>query len=171
MTFSHGLKHGTIRLVLYDSLWPALFEQEAALIRSRLEQSIGDIAHIGSTAVPGLAAKPIIDLMMAIPALRAPRQLFDALSEIGYEHRPLDTLAERLFFAKELGNLRTHNLSVCETNSPFWVSRLRFRDRLRSDQELARSYAELKQALAAQFPDDRLGYTNSKEQFIAAAIA
>jgi GrpB-like predicted nucleotidyltransferase (UPF0157 family) len=109
--------------------------------------------------------------MLAVRALRAPRALFAVLEQLGYEHRPLDTNPDRLYFVLERNGFRTHHLHVCEPRSTFWSSHLQFRNRLRIDPELARSYAELKYALAAQYPNDRLAYTGAKDHFIARALA
>jgi GrpB-like predicted nucleotidyltransferase (UPF0157 family) len=166
-----GLARKTVQLVSYDTQWPALFEREAALIRDHLGPDVLAIVHVGSTAVPGLDAKPIIDLMAGVSDLRVSWSCFARLAGLGYEHRPLDTVPDRLFFAKDAGDLRTHNLSVCVTESPFWRSHVRFRDRLRSEHGLAMAYLKLKRALAHKFPDDRVAYTDAKDQFIAAAIA
>ncbi|HWZ91183.1 MAG TPA: GrpB family protein, partial [Polyangiaceae bacterium] len=106
-----GLQRKTVRVVGYDSTWPTLYQSEASLIRARLGFEVCNVAHIGSTAVPGLEAKPIIDIMLGVRSLRVPEALFAALSELGYEHRPYDDISDRLFFAKAVGALRTHNLS------------------------------------------------------------
>lgn len=105
-----------------------------------------------------------------VASLRAPIAFYDALADLDYAHRPLDDLPDRLFFVRESEAGRTHNLSVCETGSPFWSDHLRFRDRLRADVDLARAYEALKRTLAAQFPDDRVGYTWAKDAFVANAL-
>jgi GrpB-like predicted nucleotidyltransferase (UPF0157 family) len=97
--------------------------------------------------------------------------MFVRLADLGYEHRPLDTVSDRHFFAKDTHGLRTHNLSLCVWGSPFWVSHLRFRDRLRSDENVAKAYAKLKRELADRFPNDRVAYTDAKDQFIATALS
>jgi GrpB-like predicted nucleotidyltransferase (UPF0157 family) len=165
-----GLAHKTVQLVPYDARWPVLFEREAALIRKQLGPHVLGIVHIGSTAVPGLDAKPIVDVMVGVADLRVPLLLFSQLEDLGYVHRPRDTVPDRLFFAKDSSGLRTHNLSVCEFRSPFWDSHVKFRDRLRSDNNTAHAYAQLKRVLAERFPHDRVAYTDAKDQFIAAAI-
>jgi GrpB-like predicted nucleotidyltransferase (UPF0157 family) len=166
-----GLERSTVRIAPYDRRWPALFEEEAARIRRRLGGALLALEHVGSTAVPGLAAKPIIDLMLAVASLRVPLVLFEMLGQLGYQHRPLDPIADRLYFVMERNGLRTHHLHVCELDSTFWTSHLRFRNRLRSDPELAKAYEGLKFELAAQFPNDRLAYTDAKEPFVVRALA
>jgi GrpB-like predicted nucleotidyltransferase (UPF0157 family) len=166
-----GLERGTVRIIPYDARWPDLFEHEAALIRGLLGANVCELVHIGSTAVPGLAAKPVIDLMLATGSLRAPLSLYENLHRLGYDHRPLDTVPDRLFFAKDCEAGRTHNLSVCEADSGFWSAHLCFRDRLRTDNQLARTYVTLKYELATRYPDDRLGYTDAKDEFVARVLA
>ena len=97
-----GLERGKVFVVPYDPRWPVLFETEASLIREQLGGGeVCEAAHMGSTAVPGLAAKPVIDILLAIPSLRAPALLYEALALLDYDHRPLDPLPDRLFFAKD----------------------------------------------------------------------
>jgi GrpB-like predicted nucleotidyltransferase (UPF0157 family) len=165
-----GLARTAVQLVAYDDRWPVLFDEEATLLRTGLGAQIVDVAHIGSTAIPGLEAKPVLDLMVALPSLRAPPTLYAMLSELGYEHRPLDTVSDRLFFAKGSYERRTHNLSACERGSRFWKIHILFRDRLRTDASVARAYVELKRQLARKFPSDRLAYTNGKESFVARIV-
>ena len=166
-----GLERGKVLVVPYDPRWPVLFEQEASLIRDRLGAVACEVAHMGSTAVPGLAAKPVLDILLAIPSLRAPALLHEALALLDYDHRPLDPLPDRLFFAKDSAFGRTHNLSVCEPGSKFWSAHLQFRDCLRADPALAQAYATLKHELAGRFPNDRIGYTDAKDTFVANALA
>jgi len=165
-----GLERRKVRISAHDPRWPGLFAQEAARILDRLGPGDWAIEHIGSTAVPDLAAKPVIDILLGVASLRAPIAIYDALADLGYAHRPLDDLPDRLFFVRESEAGRTHNLSVCEAQSPFWSDHLRFRDRLRADVGLARTYEALKRALAAQFPDDRVRYTWAKDAFVADAL-
>ena len=170
MTPPIGLERETAHLVAYDPTWPDFYESEARLIRAHLGVAARKLAHIGSTAVPGLEAKPIIDIMLAIPSLRAPKTVFVALARLGYEHRRFDDIPDRLFFGKHAGSSRTHNLSVCEVNLDFWQRHLLFRDCLRSNAELARSYGRLKRELAARHPTDLVAYTNGKSAFVAHAL-
>lgn len=165
-----GLRQKTVRLFPYDDRWPRLFEAEAARLRAKLGAGHVALVHIGSTAVPGLEAKPILDLMLGLTSLRAPRSFYEAMDLLSYEHRPLDTLEDRLFFVREAAGLRTHNLSVCEFGSRFWIEHVRFRDLLRNDRAAAFAYVELKRGLAASYADDRLLYTNGKNDFIRGAL-
>jgi GrpB-like predicted nucleotidyltransferase (UPF0157 family) len=166
-----GLPRNEVRLVKHDPRWAQLYELAAAALRECLGERLRGIEHIGSTAIPGVDAKPILDLMAAVPCLNLPDEVFSDLGNIGYQHRNLDTVPGRLFFAKGPEIARTHHLSVCEVGSPFWSSHLAFRDALRGDEQLAQEYAALKRRLAQQFPYDRLAYTEAKEGFILSVIA
>jgi GrpB-like predicted nucleotidyltransferase (UPF0157 family) len=157
-------------VVSHDPRWGELYQSAAADLRRCLGDWIVAIAHIGSTAVAGLDAKPILDLMLAVRSLQLPREVFRKLSDIGYEHRAEDTVPDRLFFAKGDEGARTHYLSICESESAFWTSHIAFRDLLRADDRLARQYATLKHQLAERFPDDRSAYGNAKELFIRSVI-
>ena len=161
-----GLARSAVALVPYDSRWPALFEAEAALLRTALEGQIGRIAHVGSTAVPGMASKPILDLMVEVASIRAPKLLYRTLGRFGYAVEADDDVHDRLFFVKQTGMMPTHHLSICEANSDFWHSHVAFRERLRSERALAAHYLALKKRLCAEFADDRLGYTRGKAAFI-----
>lgn len=162
-----GLAVGTVELVPYDDRWPALYESEAALLRTGLQGQIGAIAHVGSTSILGMQAKPIIDLMVSVPSLRAPRLFYWALARYGYQLEPLDQVPDRLFFFKVIQGRPTHHLSACESGSEFWTSHLAFRDRLRADPALASAYLELKRRLWLEYPGDRAAYTAGKERFIS----
>jgi GrpB-like predicted nucleotidyltransferase (UPF0157 family) len=161
-----GLPRGKVSVVAHDPRWGELYQCAAADLRRDLGEWVIAMAHIGSTAVAGLDAKPILDLMLAVRSLRLPREVFVKLSDIGYEHRAEDKVPGRLFFAKGDAGARTHYLSICESESAFWASHIAFRDRLRADDRLAREYARLKHQLAERFPDDRSAYGNAKEWFI-----
>jgi GrpB-like predicted nucleotidyltransferase (UPF0157 family) len=165
-----GLPADTVELVPYDDRWPALYESEAALLRAGLQGQIGSIAHIGSTSILGMHAKPIIDLMVSIASLRAPTLLYWALGRYGYALQADDAVEDRLFFVKETHGQPTHHLSACEPSSEFWSTHLAFRDRLRADPALANEYVELKQRLWREHSGDRLAYTAGKADFITAVL-
>ena len=166
MTSSLGLARGSIRLVTHDASWERSFDVARAELVGAVGSWLRGVEHIGSTAVRGLAAKPILDVMAGVDALELPQRLVLGLESLGFEHRPLDTVQGRIFFARAPANRRTHNLSVCVFGSQFWQERLAFRDRLRADAVLARRYEDLKRELAVRFPDDRLRYTDAKSAFV-----
>jgi GrpB-like predicted nucleotidyltransferase (UPF0157 family) len=109
--------------------------------------------------------------MAGVASLDVSKEVIADLQGIGYQHRNSDTVPGRLFFAKESESNRTHNLSVCENGSTFWVGRIAFRDALRSNPEWAQEYGTLKRRLAQQYPHNRLAYTQAKEPFIVSVMA
>jgi GrpB-like predicted nucleotidyltransferase (UPF0157 family) len=160
-------------VVPYDAAWPSRFRREARRLEVALRGATPVIEHIGSTSVPGLAAKPVIDLLVGVRSLDAFAGHADRLSACGYEYVPAyeATLPERRFFRRRLHGLRTHHVHVVELNGPGWRRYLAFRDRLRADAALAANYARLKSALAARFAADRDAYTEGKTGFVEAALA
>jgi GrpB-like predicted nucleotidyltransferase (UPF0157 family) len=161
-----------IEIVAYDPAWPCQFEAEAARLRTILPGDlIHDIQHYGSTAVPGLEAKPVIDMLLATPDLAAARAAFPALLEAaGYAFWADNPKTDRLFFVKGLPPAaphRTHHLHVTETSGELW-SQLAFRDHLRRHPEDAEAYGALKRDLAKRHLADREAYTAAKGEFICA---
>jgi GrpB-like predicted nucleotidyltransferase (UPF0157 family) len=159
---------GTIVVTDYDPAWPAMFEHERANIAAALGALVVTIEHVGSTAVPGLAAKPIIDLLVGVTSLTAGRARgIAALEALGYTYMPeyQSWLRDELFFRKGVGGPWTHQ------SDPGWERRLVFRDYLRAHPEAAASYVALKRKLAAACKDDIAAYRNGKDQFVAEAMA
>lgn len=159
-----------IRLVAYDANWPNRFEQE----RRALEDAIGPwivggVHHVGSTAVPGLAAKPIVDILVGVEDLASSRSCFEPLARLGYLYAPYRS-DEMHWFCKPDPSRRTHHLHLVPYDSPCFRDELAFRDRLRSQPQLAAEYAELKQALAQRFEHDRDAYTDAKTEFVRRAL-
>ena len=155
-----------IEIVEYDTRWPALFLEE----RSRLETLLapwlaGGIEHVGSTAVPGLAAKPIIDIMAPVRGLAESRDAIEALRALDYQYSPYRSRVMH-WLCKPSPQHRTHHLHLVPMRSQLWRARLAFRDRLRASPEIAAEYAALKRRLAEEFRDDREAYTRAKGPFI-----
>jgi GrpB-like predicted nucleotidyltransferase (UPF0157 family)/ribosomal protein S18 acetylase RimI-like enzyme len=155
-----------IRLAPYDPSWPAKFSEE----RSALEEAIGPwvlggIHHVGSTAVPGLAAKPIVDILVGVENLEASRACFDPLAKLGYLYAPYER-TEMHWFCKPHPNRRTHHLHLVPSGSRRFRDELAFRDRLRESAETAEEYATLKHELAERFAEDREAYTDAKADLI-----
>jgi GrpB-like predicted nucleotidyltransferase (UPF0157 family) len=127
--------------------------------------------HIGSTAIPGLSAKPIVDIMIGVRALSDARQRVDAMVALGYTYMPAfeAQIPDRIFFQK--GSPRTHHVHVVEKPSVFWERQLVFRDYLTAHPSVATEYAELKQRLAVRFAEDRDGYTQAKTAFVQDVLA
>jgi GrpB-like predicted nucleotidyltransferase (UPF0157 family) len=159
-----------IRLVPYDSTWPERFEAERAALEEAVGRWVlGGIHHIGSTAVPGMEAKPVIDIMAGVRDLEESRSCFEPLGRLEYVYFPY-LPAERHWFCKPDPSRRTHHLHLVPADSPRFRDHLAFRDRLRADPEFARQYTELKRRLAARFERDREAYTEGKDDFIATAL-
>ena len=136
---------------------------------------VDGVEHVGSTAVPGLAAKPIIDLMASVRDLdETVMQAGDVLAADGWCYVPpeLDNHPYRRFFIKpdEAGQHRIAHLHLIQAGHPRWAEQLAFRDALRRDGELARQYGELKKQLAERHADDREAYTAAKAEFVANAL-
>jgi GrpB-like predicted nucleotidyltransferase (UPF0157 family) len=160
-----------IYLVPYDASWPARFAEERAVLARVLSPWLaGPIEHIGSTAVPGLVAKPVIDIMAAVASLDESRPALAAVATLQYAYFPYR--AEIMhWLCKPSDEVRTHHLHLVPFASALWHERLRFRDRLRSDTRVAAEYAALKLALAARYEFDREQYTDGKEPFVRRILA
>ena len=169
-TGSIGLKRGTVRVVPYNPDWLMCFQAERDLLRNTLGSKVLEIRHIGSTAIPGMPAKPIIDILMAVRNLADVTDFVDALVRIGYEDKGDGGVVGRRYFVKGTEAGRTHHLNFYQMNSPGWATHIVFCEYLKSHNEVAKEYADLKQKLASEFPTDRASYTNGKERFVAAVI-
>jgi GrpB-like predicted nucleotidyltransferase (UPF0157 family) len=155
-----------IEIVSYDSAWVARFEEEAAVLSRELAPwLVGPIEHIGSTAVPGLAAKPIIDIMAGVHTLDASRPAIAVATALGYAYWPYQTDAEH-WFCKPSPAHRTHHLHLIPRGSSAWVRPIAFRDYLRTHDETAREYERLKRRLAVRHRFDREAYTDAKRPFV-----
>jgi GrpB-like predicted nucleotidyltransferase (UPF0157 family) len=154
-----------VNIVEYDPRWQTLFTEEA----ERIWQALGndlvvEIEHIGSTAVPGMAAKPVIDIMVGVRSLVDAKSAILPLESLGYVYWREDPRPGRMFFVKGMppyGKQRTHHVHIVEIDSEFWERKL-FCDYLRKHPEEAKRYEALKRDLATSFRSDREAYTNGK---------
>ena len=158
-------------VVPYDRSWPGRFEEE----RARLAEIIapwlaGPIEHVGSTAVPGLAAKPVIDVMAAVESLEASRPAIEALTRDGWCYFPYRPESMH-WLCKPSPAARTHHLHLIPFGSPLWAERLAFRDHLRTHPDVAREYERLKRELAERYRFDREAYTDAKGAFVERVVA
>lgn len=155
-----------VEVISYDASWPLKFEAERVMLESALSEWLtGPIVHVGSTAVPGLPAKPVIDIMAPVQSLESSLSAIDAAVAVGYVYFPY--MAEMMhWFCKPSDAYRTHHLHLVPYESPLWLQRLAFRNALRHSPELASEYAELKCSLAKKFRHDREAYTQAKTPFV-----
>jgi GrpB-like predicted nucleotidyltransferase (UPF0157 family) len=158
--------------VPYYTRWPERFASERAVLATVLPDDMFIIEHIGSTAVPGLDAKPIVDMLLGAPVLAAIEARIGATEALGYEYVPEHeaTLPQRRFFAEPATGPRQFHLHAVQLRDPFWLAHLLFRDALCADRGLAEEYRAMKVALAARFGSDRNGYTDAKVAFIQSVV-
>jgi GrpB-like predicted nucleotidyltransferase (UPF0157 family) len=155
-----------IEILPYDPRWPAAFEAERLRLQGLLAPWLrGAIEHIGSTAVPGLVAKPVIDIMAPVLSLENARPAIAVLGASGYCHAEYQADAMH-WFCKPSPELRTHHLHLVPMGSALWRERIAFREALRITPALAAEYAQLKLRLATEFRNDRDGYTEAKTPFV-----
>jgi GrpB-like predicted nucleotidyltransferase (UPF0157 family)/GNAT superfamily N-acetyltransferase len=168
--FERSLEDEPVRISPYDPRWPALFEQERVALEGAIAAwASGGIHHVGSTAVPGLDAKPIVDILVGVDDLETSRACIEPLAGVGYLYAPYRS-EEMHWFCKPHPSRRTHHLHLVPTQSRRFADELAFRDRLRASAETARAYAALKHSLAARFGDDREAYTDAKADFIQTVL-
>ncbi len=152
-----------IVLTPYDPIWADLFETE----RSAMERIdlgwFSAIHHVGSTAIPGIAAKPIIDILVALRCDEDGSACAEAMLQLGYEYRGDGGIPGRYYYRK--GNPHTHHVHMWVENHPDYKRHLRFRDYLRSHPEEASAYEALKRELAGRFVSDTLSYSQAKNEF------
>lgn len=166
---SLGLESGTVRVVPYDPAWVSLFAAEVARIRAVLTPDLPlTLEHMGSTAVPGLAAKPILDLLGGYPPDAPVGRIVAALADAGYVHRGEQGIPGREFFRR--GDPRAYHLHLVAEGGTIWHEQLAFRDALRGEPALRDAYAALKLELARQFPRDRESYIAGKSAFVLRVV-
>ncbi len=160
----------TVKLLDHDSSWARVFDMEKSRLLSLLPDTFLGIEHIGSTAVPGLVAKPIIDILAGVESMAIAKSLATLLCSSGYTTSAEfnQTLSARQWFMRWANGHRTHHLHVVVHDSQTWHERLRFRDALLASTELAAQYAVLKQKLADEHANDRQAYTDAKTEFVRA---
>lgn len=156
-----------VHVVPHDPNWSAEFMAEAECIRSVLGDVIAAVHHIGSTAIPGIMAKPIIDILLEIHNVQTLDVRSSALSALGYEAKGEFGIPGRRYFRKDsAAGVRTHQIHAFETGSSASERHLAFRDYMTAHHAIAQSYSLLKQRLAASYPDDIEAYMDGKDLFI-----
>ena len=155
-------------LVAHDPRWAAQFVEERDRLVALFPDRFAAIEHIGSTAVPGLAAKPIIDIIAGVKTMTEADALLEPLCAHGYETSAEfnATLPDRRWLMRHALGKRTHHLHLVIFGGEPWMHQLRFRDLLRADAAIAARYEQLKRDLAGQYRHDREAYTHAKTAFI-----
>jgi len=161
-----------IHLVKYNPAWPQLAEAEIQILRNQLPYSwIVDFQHVGSTAIPGIAAKPIIDIYIGVTSLSlAEQNAIKPIEALGYQFWDQRPEHPKLFFVKGMppfGEGRTHHVHIVEYKSDYWTATILFRDYLRNHPEEVICYEQLKCRLMAEHRYDREAYTNGKNDYVA----
>ncbi len=160
-----------IEVVAYDPNWADRFAAAERELRAALAPFVVEIEHIGSTAIPGLAAKPVIDIQVGVQTLADTPEIVSAMQSLGYEYVPEleDQLPDRRYFRRWADGRRSHHVHLVErSNTDWWDRHVRFRDWLRNHDDDRDRYAELKVKLAATYRDDRWAYTDAKSDFVRA---
>ena len=165
--FRLGLEQGANRLVESNPLWPQAFSEEAACIREALGDRVLAVEHYGSTAVPGLRAKPIIDLLIGVANIDDGLTFIDPMAELEYDYAGGQGIPEHHIFGR--GMPRTHLAHVVVFKGDQWIRSLRFRDRLRNEPSVRAAYETLKLKLAAT-TSTRSDYTAGKTAFVARVV-
>ncbi|MCU4676573.1 GrpB family protein [Catenovulum sp. 2E275] len=165
------MSRAKITLEEYDPSWPSKFKDEKEkLMAVAGKWQFGTIEHVGSTAISGMVAKPVIDIMFGVKSLTESKPAINALVESGYEYWPYKTEVMH-WFCKPSDAFRTHHLHLIPYESALWHERIKFRDLLRSDSSLATQYAKLKRELANNYAENREMYTQKKWPFIKQVLA
>jgi GrpB-like predicted nucleotidyltransferase (UPF0157 family) len=162
------MRQPTLVIAAYSPDWPLEFESERDALAAALAPLPVHIEHIGSTSVPGMSAKPIIDIMLGAPTLADVEAQMPRIQQLGYEHLPemRELMPDNRFFAKPAALPRRFHLHAVEYEGEFWRDHIAFRDVLRQDAKLAADYLALKSRLAAQFKLQPKRYTDAKGPFI-----
>jgi len=166
----------TIEVVQYDVAWTAAFNQEAVALSGVFGDALVAIHHIGSTSIPGLLAKPIIDILVVLKETRTIDRFSGAMEQLGYRVRGECLDAEvpgtpgRFYFSKDTDGLRTHQVHACAVGHPEVADKLAFRDYLRTHPHRAAAYGSLKRRLALDHRHDIVGYMRGKDDFIKSVL-
>ncbi len=159
-----------IEIVAYNSEWPGLFERETSRIMQACAGVVRLVEHIGSTAIPGMPAKPILDLMPGLAAYADGLKTIEPMQRLGYEYFGEDGIPGRYYFNLKFEGRSVAHVHIFETGCEPWQRHLIFRDQLRLDPAAAAQYAELKKEMAVRFRNDREAYTNAKSEFINSVV-
>jgi GrpB-like predicted nucleotidyltransferase (UPF0157 family) len=159
-----GLEKGVVRLAPHNAGWARAYEGERARIEAALGAHVLDIQHVGSTSIPGLAAKPIIDVAVGVEDFCRARVCIAPMEALGYTYHGEHGIPGRHYFTR--GDPTLYHVHVHETTSRAWGNLVLFRDYLLQHPAEAQAYLALKQRLVGQYRHDRQAYTEGKASFI-----
>ena len=168
---SLGTPAGQVEIVDYLADWPLVFEREAAAILEACDPWVTEVHHIGSTSVPGLAAKPVLDMMPIAAGAAEGLEAVSRMEHLGYRYCGENGIAGRFYFDRVVDGRTVAHVHMFPAGHLDIGKHLSFRDYLRSHAEAVRDYERLKRELASKFRDDRQAYTDSKAEFIRNTIA
>jgi GrpB-like predicted nucleotidyltransferase (UPF0157 family) len=154
----------------YDPQWPAMFEEERLRIQEKLRHLVREIHHVGSTAVPGMKAKPEIDLLIVVKSISDIDAINSGMAELGYDVRGECGIEGRHYYSKNTQSARTHKAHVCEISHSNVARQIAFRDYMRDHPKDAQEYAELKMRLAKSNPKGMAEYLEGKKKYIEGII-
>ena len=166
---SIGLKRGAVRLEPHDLAWDASARETISVLKSILDDDAADVQHVGSTAIPAIVAKPIVDIAVGLRDFDAMRSHDAALAERGIDFRK-EEFGEQLLYVKGTDEARTHFIHVVKYQGEAWRNYIAFRDYLNAHPDAARRYSDLKLTLAEKYPDDREAYLAGKAPLIEGLI-
>lgn len=165
-----ALKRGTVELENYNENWKKEYEKEEKLLKEVLKDDIIEIHHVGSTSIPGLKAKPVIDILIVIKDLSEINKIEEKLKKYDYENRGPQGVEDRFFFAKGPEDARTHYVHFTEPKSKTYYDLVYFQRYLLEHPEYIKKYCDLKQELASKYKDERKKYTSGKNDFITSVM-
>ena len=162
-----GLGKDNVELSKYHPGWKKAFEETKKAIQKELGNKVLGVEHIGSTAIPGMSAKPILDLMVAVNSIDNYEEYVTPLNKLGYEFRRDNRIRQdHILFSKGPANFRTQYLKLTQKSSQFWKESILFRDYTINHPDIAKEYQELKEKLQASHSSNREAYTEAKAGFI-----
>lgn len=161
-----GLNRLEVKLEDYNEDWKEKFEKERKTLSQIFKEDALEIQHVGSTSIPGLEAKPIIDIAIAVKELEIALKYVEKMEEAGYSFRGNAGVEGRYFFAKGPEDNRTHYVHIEPINSPNWETHIFYKKYLLEHPEIVAEYEKLKEELARLYPEDRKKYTSGKNDFI-----
>ena len=166
-----GTEKGHVEIVEYRPEWAEIFERERAAILETCGPWVMEVHHVGSTSVPGLAAKPILDIMPVVANPEDGESAVEPMTALGYRYREENELPGRFYFDKIVGGLTVVHCHMYQQDHSDVRKLVAFRDQLRTDKETAIAYERLKRDLAWKYRDNRVAYTDSKEAFVTSITA